>query len=158
MASLNQLIDDYLAGPALVRQAVKGMNSEQLRARPIPGMWSTLEVVCHLVDFDPIYADRMKRVIAEDNPVLVGADEKRFAAALAYHERDLDEELSILEHTRRQFARILRALPPDVLQRRGQHSERGPVTLEQLLTTIIGHIPHHARFIHDKRKALGLGA
>ena len=36
------LIDDYLAGPQLLRQAVAGMSPEQLLARPVRGKWSTL--------------------------------------------------------------------------------------------------------------------
>jgi uncharacterized damage-inducible protein DinB len=156
MASLPRLIEDYVAGPAQLRAAVTGLSRQQLQARPIAGKWSTLEVVCHLTDFDPILADRMKRVIAEDNPQLLGADENRFAAALAYHERDLEEELTILDRTRSQLARILRTLPETALQRVGIHNERGPLTLERLLTTAINHIPHHVQFIHEKRRALGL--
>src|SRR5438105_2639043 len=124
MATLAQLIEEYQAGASAVRKAVAGLSAEQLRARPIAGKWSTLEVVCHLADFDPILADRMKRVIAEDRPQLIGADEQRFAAALAYHDRDLEEELTILERTRSQMARILRKLPPEALQRVGIHNER----------------------------------
>jgi uncharacterized damage-inducible protein DinB len=158
MTSHAALIDNYLAGPALLRRAVAGMSREQLLARPVAGKWSTLEVVCHLVDFDPVYADRMKRTIAEDSPQLVGADEKRFAAALHYHDRDLEEELALLEHTRSQMGRILRALPPEAFRRVGVHNERGPLTLEQMVGAITNHIPHHVRFIAEKRKALGLPA
>jgi hypothetical protein len=150
------LIDAYLAGVQTLRQAVRGMGREQLLARPVPGKWSTLEVVCHLADFEPILADRMKRIIAEDRPALIGADEKRFAAALAYHARDLEEELGIIEQTRRQLARILRTLPAEAFGRVGVHNERGPLTLEQLLTTATNHIPHHVKFISEKRQALGL--
>jgi len=156
MATLAALVENYLAGPKTLRQAVAGMSREQITARPVPGKWSTLEVVCHLADFDPIYADRMKRVIAEDKPTLIGADEKHFAKALHYHDRDLEEELTIIERTRSQLARILRKLPAETLARVGQHSERGPQTLELLLTTITNHIPHHVKFIEEKRKALGL--
>jgi hypothetical protein len=156
MAALQELIDSYLGGPPALRRAVAGMNREQLLARPVPGKWSTLEVVCHLADFEPILADRMKRVIAEDRPTLVGADENRFAAALAYHARDLEEELTLIERTRSQLARILRTLRPEALSRVGIHNERGPRTLEQLLTTVTGHIPHHLKFIEEKKKALGL--
>jgi DinB superfamily len=156
MASVSQIINDYLAGPALVRQAVAGMTREQVLARPVPGKWTTLEVVCHLADFEPILADRMKRVIALDRPPLFGADENRFAAELAYHARDLDEELNVIEQTRRQMARILGTLAPEVLSRVGVHNERGPLTLEQLLAGATRHIPHHVKFIWDKRRALGL--
>ena len=156
MASFNELIEQYLEGPKTLRKAVAGMTSEQIKARPVAGKWSTLEVVCHLADFDPILADRMKRVIAEEKPTLLGADENRFAAALAYADRELEEELTIIEKTRQQMARILRKLPAEALARVGVHNEKGPRTLEQLLTTTIGHIPHHVKFINDKRTALGI--
>ncbi|HVS36360.1 MAG TPA: DinB family protein [Gemmataceae bacterium] len=158
MANLSQLIDEYLAGPPALRKAVAGMNREQLTARPVPGKWSTLEVVCHLADFDPILADRVKRMIALDNPPLTGADEKCFASALAYQDRDVEEELSLIERTRSQLARILRKQTDAALQRPGVHSERGPMTLERMLTAAVRHIPHHVSFILEKRKVLGLPA
>jgi len=155
---LPAMIDAYLAGPAALRAAVRGMSREQLTARPVAGKWSTLEVVCHLADFDPILADRMKRVIAEDRPQLLGADEKRFAVALAYHQRDVEEELALVERTRAQMARILRALPDEALARVGVHNERGELSLERLLTIATNHLPHHVRFIAEQRQALGLPA
>ena len=156
MSKLQSLIEEYLKGPPLLRQAIAGLKREQLLARPVPGKWSTLEVVAHLADFDPIYADRMKRVIAEDNPALLGADQDLFAAGLAYHDRDAQEELAIIEMTRSQMARILRKLPDSALKRIGNHNERGPLTLEQLLSGVSNHIAHHVKFIHEKRQALGL--
>lgn len=158
MSAIARLTEAYLAGPATLRRAVAGLTPEQLRARPVPGKWSTLEVVCHLADFDPILADRIKRVIALDNPPLIGADENRFAATLAYHDRDLEEELTLIERTRSQLARILRTLPDEALARIGTHNERGPLTLERLLTVATNHIPHHVAFIAEKRRALGLPA
>jgi hypothetical protein len=152
------MIDDYLAGPRTLRKAVAGMSREQALARPVPGKWSTLECVCHLSDFEPIMADRMKRIIALDRPSLIGADETRFAATLVYQERDLEEELQIFELTRKQLARILRTLPASALERVGIHNERGPRTLEQILTGTTDHLTHHVKFIHEKRKALGLPA
>ncbi len=112
-------------------------------------------MVCHIADFEPVYADRMKRVIALDNLTLLGADENRFRAALAYHDRDLEEELAIVERTRGQMARILRTLPDAALQRTGTHDERGPMTLERLLTTVTGHITHNVRFIRERRRPHG---
>src|SRR4051794_5070717 len=115
--SLQPLIEQYLDGPNQLRKTVADMSREQLLARPIAGKWSTLEVVVHLADFDPIYVDRMKRVIAEENPTLVGADEQKFSTALFYHDRDLQEELSIIEVSRSHMARILRKLPESAFER-----------------------------------------
>ena len=148
------IVDDYLAGPQLLRQAVAGMSRAQLLARPIPGKWSTLEVICHLADFEIVGADRIKRVIAEHEPTLFGGDQNLFAARLAYHERDAEQELVLIETIRKQVARILRTLKPEDFQRRGIHSEAGPLTLEGFVQRSTGHIPHHVRFIEEKRKAL----
>jgi len=148
------LIDQYLAGPGQLRRTVAGMTNAQLVARPIPGKWSTLEVVCHLADYEPIYADRMKRVIALEEPELLKGDPALFAARLAYDHRDLDEELSLIEITRRQMGRILRSLKPEDFLRRGGHSRDGSLTLETLLRRITNHIPHHVGFIEEKKRAL----
>ena len=147
------LIDNFLAGPQLLRQAVDGMSGEQLLARPVPGKWSTLEVICHLADFEIVYADRIKRVAAENEPTLFGGDPDVFAARLAYAERDAEEELLLIETIRKQVARILRTLKAEDFQRRGIHSEAGPLTLETLVQRDSGHIPHHVKFIDEKRKA-----
>src|SRR5256885_16671168 len=113
MSALAPTIDSYLAGVDTLRQAVAGMSREQLLARPIAGKWSTLEVVCHLADFDPILADRMKRIISHDKPLLFGADEKLFARTLAYEERDFEDELKIIELTRKQMPKNLAKLPAE---------------------------------------------
>ncbi len=148
------MIEQYLAGPGLLRRAVAGMTRDQLHARPIPGQWSTQEVVCHLADFEPLYAERMKRVIALPDPALLNADPELFAARLAYDRREVEEELGCVELTRKSMARILRALGPEDFQRRGLHSRDGALTLENLLQRITAHIPHHIRFIEEKRRAM----
>ena len=152
--NFDTLLEQYLAGPNLLRLAVAGMKKKQLLARPIPGKWSTQEVVCHLADYEPIYADRMKRVIALEEPELLKGDPQLFATRLAYDHRDLEEEQAIIEWTRKQIARILRALTPADFQRRGEHSRDGALTLEVLLQRITDHIPHHIRFIEEKRRAM----
>ena len=152
---LGKILDDYLAGIQLLRAATADLTTEQLLARPIPGKWSTLEVVCHLADMEGVHADRMKRVVAEYEPTLLNADEDAWAAALAYQDRDVMEELAYVEATRRQMARILRALPESAFSRGGTHTVAGPKTLEQILVGTSQHLRHHVAFIHEKRRALG---
>jgi hypothetical protein len=147
---------EYKKGAADLRAAVKGMTREQLIARPVEGKWSTLEVICHLADFEPIYADRFKRMIALENPTLLAADENLFAKHLSYQERDANEELTVIEVTRNAMAKLMAKLTPAQLARTGTHSERGVLTLEKLIQSAVNHIPHHLPFIAAKRKALGV--
>ncbi|MEZ5948640.1 MAG: DinB family protein [Planctomycetaceae bacterium] len=69
----SELLNHYETGPLLLVNSVASMTEQQLDAKPVAGKWSTRQVVCHLADFEPIYADRMKRVIAEREPVLMEA-------------------------------------------------------------------------------------
>lgn len=149
------LIEQYSAGPALLREAVAGMTETEFDARPVPGKWSTRQVVCHIADFEPIYADRMKRVIAEERPTFFGGDPDVFAAALAYDRRLVVDELDLVDAVRRSMGVILRGLPESAFHRVGVHSEYGPLSLEKLLRRIADHLPHHVRTIEEKRWALG---
>jgi uncharacterized damage-inducible protein DinB len=156
MPTTAELIETYANGPKILRAAVSGMSREQILARPVAGKWSTLEVVVHLADFEPIIMERMKRIIFSTKPILFGADENEMVKTLAYHDRDLEEELQLIESVRATMTRVLKALPATAFTRQGIHSEKGLVTLEAILTGAGNHINHHLPFIHDKRKALGL--
>ncbi len=155
-SSFASRIDAYLNGPVRLRRVVADLSPHQLQSRPVAGKWSTLEVICHLVDSEQAWCHRMKRVIAEEKPLLIGYDETRFTASLDYHQHDRAEELNLLESTRRQMAAILRRLPEAAWARTGVHSERGLITLEEMLQAEIDHIPHHIIHIIEKRRALGL--
>src|SRR6516162_10043993 len=99
------LISAYEKGVEELRVAVAGLNGEQLRSRPVAGKWSTLEVVCHIADCEQFFADRMKRTVAMERPLLLGADGFRYPEPLRYQEHDLEQELDLVALTRRQMAR-----------------------------------------------------
>ena len=150
------MVDAYLDGPTQLRQAIAGMSHEHLLARPIPGRWSTLEVICHLTDSEQAWCHRLKRVIAEERPLIVGYDESRFTAALHYESSDPAVELDLLESMRRQMARILRRIPEGAWSRVGVHNERGLVSLEEMVVIETEHVTHHLNHVIEKRRALGL--
>jgi uncharacterized damage-inducible protein DinB len=154
MDSYSSLIDSYKNGAASLRAALNELSKEQLRIRTGPGKWSMHEVVCHIADSEVIYAERIRRVLAEDEPTLFNLEPDDFERSLVYEQRDPVEELDVIEAIRNQTARILRSLPPAAWQRRGVHSTDGPLTLRQLVERVTQHIPHHIEFIHGKRATL----
>lgn len=151
-----KMIADYFEGPSQLRLAVADLTDQQLDACPVPGKWSIRQVVCHIADFEPIYADRMKRVIVESQPNLPGGDPNLFAAGLFYEKRAVRQELDVIAAVRRQMVTILQSLQPEDFQRTGVHSRDGALSLETLLKRITNHVPHHLQFIEEKRRALGL--
>jgi uncharacterized damage-inducible protein DinB len=151
-----ELIAAYEQGAAALRAAVSGLTADQLRARPVPGRWSMLELFCHVADCEQFFADRMKRTAAMDRPLLIGADGFRYSDALRYPDHDVEEEILLVEITRRQMAHVLRLLPAEAWQRTAIHSETGLVTLRQLLLHANNHLDHHLAFAAEKRRALGV--
>ena len=105
--------------------------------------------------FPAISIDRMKRIVAEDNPSLVYADETAYNDKLHPHEQDLADSLTLFEVGRRQWARVLRLLPNEAFHRKGIHNRRGEVTLGQMVADYVAHVDDHLKFIHGKRANLG---
>lgn len=147
IAAYEKGIDDLVA-------AVSGLTADQVRARPIPGKWSTLEVVCHVADCEQFFADRIKRTIALERPLLMAVDTDLYLGSLNYQQHEIQEELDLVAATRRQLARALRLLPTDSWERAGVHSEKGIMTLHQLLAYPVKHLNHHLAFIAEKRAVL----
>ncbi|MHB8050856.1 MAG: DinB family protein [Coriobacteriia bacterium] len=153
---IDELIVRYRAGLGLLRQTLQDLDDGQLDARPVPGKLSTREVLAHTADCEQFYADRMKRTIAMDRPLLLGADGWLYPEALHYQNRDVQLDLRLIETTRAQMARDLEALDSEAWSRTAVHSETGLVTLRQLLLHAIRHLEWHIETILEKRAALGL--
>lgn len=154
-----KLVNEYESGAAKIQKSIAGLLKEDLTWKPPPnagiGLWSINEIIIHLLDADIIWAARMKSIIAEENPTLLGFDERKFSQSLFYNEQDGQAALKLFDMNRRQFSRVLRKLPDSALSRTGQHSERGAITLGQSLKTMVEHVEHHIDFIKRKRKEVG---
>jgi hypothetical protein len=154
MARISALIESYARGAAQLRDCVGSAPESCWDATPIAGAWSVRQVVCHLADGEIVYADRMKRVIAEDSPTFFEADPNLLVPALFCLQRPWEAELNVIEAVRAHMLPILRSCTVNDFQRTGVHSLDGPMTLETLLARITAHIPHHVAFIEQKLRAL----
>lgn len=148
-------IDQFEQGGPSLRSAVAGLTEAELKTRIGPGTWSIHEIVIHLLDSDELAIDRMKRIVIEDNPTQLYADETAYIEKLFPHEQSLDDALTMFEIGRRQFARVLRKLPASAFDRFGTHNQKGRVTLGQMVQTYVDHVQDHMKFLLDKRERLG---
>ena len=154
-----KLIDQYESGGSKLQRSVTGLSRQGLLWVPPPdaqiGRWSIQQIVIHLMDADVIWVNRMKSIIAEENPTILGYDENKFAASLFYEVQNAESAIGLLDMNRRQFTKVLRKLPDSSFSRTGQHSERGSITLGQSLKWAVEHIDHHLDFVFKKREKLG---
>lgn len=155
MSKYHTLIKNFKAGGQKLRQAVDRVTREEALAKPGPGKWSIQELVIHLVDSDAILIDRMKRVIAEDNPSLLCADEQAYVDRLHCDDQSLDDAVTLFDLSRCQFSRVLYKLDDAEFDRFGTHSaELGKITLKELIKVYSNHLDHHLKFLKDKRLRL----
>jgi hypothetical protein len=154
-----ELIDQYASGGEKLSLAIRGLTQEDLLApppdEPEVGKWTIQQVVVHLADCEGVHADRIKRVIAEENPTLLAFDENKWAAGLHYEAQSAEDAVKLVELTRKQLAVVLRELADEAFSRSGTHSEAGRKTLEELVRTTVEHLEHHVKFIHRKREMMG---
>jgi hypothetical protein len=150
-----QSIDRYTAGATIPAQWIRGLTREDLNAHPVPDTWSVQQLVQHVLDSDLVASHRMKRIIAEDNPLLISYDETAFAQRLGYENLDPALACDLFRLNRELTAQILRQLPESAFARSGVHNQYGKVTLLHNLETYIKHLEHHAPFLIEKRKRLG---
>ena len=88
-----RLIDKYREGPAEVDRALAGISEDALDFRIAEGEWTPREVVHHLADSEMTSAIRIRRLIAEDQPLIVGYDQEEFARRL-YYQRPIEGSLA----------------------------------------------------------------
>jgi hypothetical protein len=158
MSASQELIDRYAAGGPLLLYAVSGLSREQETASPGPGAgtWTAAELVTHLLDADLVLADRMKRIIAEDEPMLLAFDENAWIDRLGANAMLVEETANLFVANRRWMAQILRRCTEADFARAGQHSEAGRQTLAEVLARATNHVDHHLRFLYAKRANLGV--
>jgi len=150
------ILDRYADGGWILVQAASGLTPEQTQARPGPGDWSLAELVAHLADSDFVHADRIKRVIAEENPTLQAFPENAWLDRLHSARMPVDEAAALFGANRTWVARILRGLDDADFARTGTHTELGRQTLAEIVVKSVHHLDHHLKFLYAKRAKLGV--
>lgn len=148
-------IEKFVAGGPILGKLIEGLSPADLNAEPVPGTWSLRTLVIHVWDSDQIATHRMKRIIAEDRPLLISYDENAFAARLGYPVCDLPMVCELFRLNREHTGQILRALDDAAFARTGVHNQRGLVTLGDMVKLYTHHLEHHLTFARAKLKALG---
>jgi hypothetical protein len=150
--SRQELIDRYAQGPTEVRLALDGISDAELAQRPAPGEWSPREIVHHLADSETNSYIRLRRLLAEDAPAIVGYDQDRWAQRLAY-DGPVDAPLAVLDAVRAASTQLLHSLDAAAFQRAGTHDEHGAYSVAMWLDIYADHAHDHAEQIRRCRQA-----
>jgi hypothetical protein len=130
------------ATAAALRTLVSAAGS-QIRIRPEPTEWSVIECLGHLVDSEIITSARVRWILAEDEPDIVGYDQDRWVDGLRHREDDPDDLITVFVALREANLRLWASRPAVDRERFGIHSERGPESYELINRLQAGHDRFH---------------
>ncbi len=140
--------------PVLIDSLLCGVTQERaLAAGDGEDGWNVVEVLCHLRDFEQIFFDRARQIVAEDKPVLAPFDHEALAIEREYSKQKLETAFEDLLKTRQAFIDWLKARTTEDWQRAGIHPEAGEYTLlEQAMQVPMHDIDH----LEQMARILGL--
>ena len=166
-----QLIARYRRGIENFDRRVFDLAERQIDQAFLPdagvGQWPVRVLIGHCADADLASVHRMRRAVAEENPVLSEWDENAFVDANLYgnvHEGYADtpegDHARVMHalggymatiHTLRQWVgQWLMSLPEEALDRAALHPQRGRQTVRNMVALYTWHLEHHATFLTMK--------
>lgn len=150
----SRLIGRIAAVPAALHAAVRGLSDAQLDTPYREGGWTVRQVVHHVADSHVNAYVRCKLTLTEADPPAKGYDENAWAR-LADVALPIEPSLALLDALHQRLDAALRAAPPEAFARACLHSEKGRLTLDDLVATYAWHGHHHTAHVTTLRAAKG---
>ncbi|MGH2409691.1 MAG: DinB family protein [Chloroflexota bacterium] len=144
------LIEQYAQGYARVVEALDGITEQELDRRSPGGDWTPRQIVHHLADSETTSYIRVRRLLAEEQPAILGYDEELFARRLGY-DWPITTSLEVLKAVRRATVVLLERLTEEQWQRSGTHDQLGAYGVEVWLAMYAAHAHDHADQIRRAR-------
>lgn len=148
---------EILAQTASTLGDIAGRHSTTLLCRrPFEGKWTPNEVIGHLTDSEWVYGYRLRLILSESAPAILGTNQDLWVAGLRHNEREPAELVEIFRTLRQFNLAVWKRTAPEDFERMGQHNERGPESLSMMLRLLAGHDLSHlaqiTRYIEAARQ------
>ncbi|GGH12773.1 YfiT family bacillithiol transferase [Mucilaginibacter phyllosphaerae] len=147
-----QWVHDIATLPGRVREAIIGLNYQQLDTQYRTGGWTLRQVVHHLADSHMNSLCRFKLALTEDNPTIKPYDEAGWAIQPDYR-LPVEPSIKMLEGIHQHLVALFESFTEDQWSRTFIHPESGSVTsLEKNLAIYAWHSNHHLAHLTETVK------
>jgi hypothetical protein len=159
----------YAMGIELCDRRVVSMDDQQLDTAFLPeagvGRWPIRVLLGHLADAELVFVHRMRRAVAEDNPLLAVFDEQAFidsglygaatqstsaAATPSPTPPPIGAFLATIHTLRKWTTEWLGSLSSKQWERGALHPERGPLTVRKIAEYDTWHLENHVWYLNRK--------
>lgn len=122
------------------------LGTEDAAVRPAPHLWSPLEYACHVRDVNRIFAERVRLMLAEDQPTFDSWDQDRAAVDDDYGSQDPGKVADEVAEAAEAVAAAYESVADGAWQRTGTRSNGHGFTVDSLARYHLHDLVHHA---HD---------
>ncbi len=122
--------------------------------RRVQSKWSVAENVAHLARHTELTIERVRRILAEEEPVFPAYRAEEDPEWAAWQSRSFEDSMRRLQDSRAALIAAVEALTPEELARTGRHARLGRLSLRAWLDFYLVHEGHHLYVI--TRRARGL--
>ncbi|MEF2967742.1 DinB family protein [Paenibacillus sp. M1] len=150
---MEELIKEYALGYSMLREAIEGLTEDVLRYKPGPDKWSIHQILIHVTDSEVSSTSRLKKVLAEDEPLLISFDQDAWANNLGYDLLDREQYLLLFQLLRSSMQPILEHLTSEQSNRIGVYPDQERFTFKELLEFRVRHVRDHLAQIERVKKA-----
>jgi hypothetical protein len=136
--------------PESIRRLIAALPDRYLRWKPTADEFSPVEQVCHLRDLEREgYGARIRKMLAENEPLLPDFDGGRIARERDYNSQDFEPAFREFARERADNVRRAKTLSPAELKRGGVLEGVGPITLGKLFPLMLEHDRSHLKELSD---------
>ena len=143
--------------PGELSRTVSETPADLMKKRPFEGKWTPNEIIGHLTDVEWTFGFRMRHILCEDSPTIVGMDQNLWVSGQRHNDREPRALVEMFSGLRLFNLGIWRRIGVDDMKRTGNHSERGAESLETMLRMNAGHDLSHLGQIRRFLKACRAG-
>jgi len=150
-----QYIEEIASAPTRFREAVAGLNGQQLDTPYRPGGWTVRQVVHHVADSHINSYVRFRLALTEDQPTVRPYDEQKWAELTDASTAEPAISLQLIDGLHQRWTALLLSLSAIDFGRPLHHPELGVLRLDTYLASYAWHCRHHAAHITSLRQRIG---
>ena len=141
--------------PARIREAVAGLDDQQLDTPYRPGGWTVRQLIHHVADSHVNAYCRFRLTLTEDAPTIRTYEQEAWAELPDAKSLAVEVSLGLLETLHARWSALLSALDETAFARRLHHPEGGELTFDELLSQYAWHSEHHTAHVTALREREG---
>lgn len=120
------------------------MSAAEISNQPSPNKWSKKEILGHLCDSAINNMVRFIKIQYEEQPyVLKPYNQEQWVAVQNYHEKSVDEILTLFQTLNKQIINIIENTPLEKLSYQCEIGHNQQKTLKWLIEDYLEHMEHH---------------